>query len=185
MYIKGLGVFLTVKVLENTSAVLSLGKVCDENGYSYEWINGQKPHLIHKTGLGFHATRRTSFPLWFQACQRVRPLDLNQLQRHLQDRSFKHNNLLPARLHLTVRENKTRERGDRIESDISPVHVSTTFDDRSGRPDDCQANEKPKTNLKGNHDRTERPVVFRDPSVTAMKFQYTGTHTPVLLTKRL
>ena len=35
-----------MKVLENTPAVLSLGKLCDENGYSYEWINGQKPHLI-------------------------------------------------------------------------------------------------------------------------------------------
>ena len=33
---------LTMKVLENTPAVLSLGKLCDENGYSYEWINGQK-----------------------------------------------------------------------------------------------------------------------------------------------
>ena len=27
-------------------SVLSLGKLCDENGHSYEWINGQKPHLI-------------------------------------------------------------------------------------------------------------------------------------------
>ena len=35
-----------MKVLENTPAVLSLGKLCDENGYSYEWINGQKAHLI-------------------------------------------------------------------------------------------------------------------------------------------
>ena len=35
-----------MKVLENTPAVLSLGKLCDKNGYSYEWINGQKPHLI-------------------------------------------------------------------------------------------------------------------------------------------
>ena len=33
-------------VLEDTPAVLSLGKLCDEQGYSYEWINGQKPHLI-------------------------------------------------------------------------------------------------------------------------------------------
>ena len=32
------------------------------------------------------------------------------------------------------------EREDRTESDISPVHVSTTVDDRSGRPDDTQAN---------------------------------------------
>ena len=33
--------FSTMKVLENTPAVLLLGKLCDENGYSYEWINGQ------------------------------------------------------------------------------------------------------------------------------------------------
>ena len=39
-----------MKVLENTPAVLSLGNLCDENGYSYEWINGQKPHLI-KDGI--------------------------------------------------------------------------------------------------------------------------------------
>ena len=42
VYVKELGIFLTMKVLENTPAVLSLGKLCDENGYSYEWINGQK-----------------------------------------------------------------------------------------------------------------------------------------------
>ena len=46
VYVKELDIFLTMKVLENTPAVLSFGKFCDENGYSYEWINGQKPHLI-------------------------------------------------------------------------------------------------------------------------------------------
>ena len=46
--VKELDIFLTMKVLENTPAVLSLGKLSDENGYSYEWINGQKPHLIKK-----------------------------------------------------------------------------------------------------------------------------------------
>ena len=50
VYVKELDIFLTKKVLENTPAVLSLGKRCDENGYSYEWINGQKPHLI-KDGI--------------------------------------------------------------------------------------------------------------------------------------
>ena len=50
VYVKELDMFLTMKVLENTPAVLSLGKLCDENGYSYEWINGQKPHLI-KNGI--------------------------------------------------------------------------------------------------------------------------------------
>ena len=41
VYVEELGKFLTLKVLENTPAVLSLGKICGENGYSYEWINGQ------------------------------------------------------------------------------------------------------------------------------------------------
>ena len=50
VYVKELDIFLTMKVLDNTPAVLSLGKLCDENGYSYEWINGKKPHLI-KDGI--------------------------------------------------------------------------------------------------------------------------------------
>ena len=48
MYVTELDIFMPMKVLENTAAVLSLGKLCDEKGYSYEWINGQKPHLIKK-----------------------------------------------------------------------------------------------------------------------------------------
>ena len=46
VYVKELDIFLTMKVLEDKPAVLSLGKLCDEHGYSHEWINGQKPHLI-------------------------------------------------------------------------------------------------------------------------------------------
>ena len=41
-----IGIFVTMKVLEDMPAVLSLGKLCDEHGYPYELINGQKPHLI-------------------------------------------------------------------------------------------------------------------------------------------
>ena len=51
VYVKELDIFLTMKVLENTPAVLLLRKLCDENGYSYEWINGQTPHLIKKRYL--------------------------------------------------------------------------------------------------------------------------------------
>ena len=50
VYVKESDIFLTMKVLDNTPGVLSLGKLCDENGYSYEWINGQKPHLS-KNGI--------------------------------------------------------------------------------------------------------------------------------------
>ena len=75
VYVKELDIFLTMKVLENTPAVLSLGKLCDENGYSYEWINGQKPHLI-KNEIRIPCNTENFAPLWFQACQ-VRPLDLH------------------------------------------------------------------------------------------------------------
>ena len=56
VYVKELDTFLTMKVVEDTPAVLSLGKLCGEHGYSYEWTNGQKPHLI-KTGFGYSATQ--------------------------------------------------------------------------------------------------------------------------------
>ena len=51
VYVKELEKFLTTKVLDNTPAVLSLGNLCDENGYSYEWINGQKPPHLIKDGI--------------------------------------------------------------------------------------------------------------------------------------
>ena len=60
--VKELGKFLTMKVLENTPAVLSLGKLCDENGYSYEWINGQKPHLI-KDGIRIPCNTENFVPI--------------------------------------------------------------------------------------------------------------------------
>ena len=72
-----------------------------------------KNHISLKTGFGYPATRRTSFSLWFQACQ-VRPPDLiSQLQGHFQDRRVIAHHLLPARLlHLQYSEIQTRERGD-------------------------------------------------------------------------
>ena len=46
VYVRELDIFMTMRVLEDTPAVSTLGKLCDEHGYSYEWINGQKTHLI-------------------------------------------------------------------------------------------------------------------------------------------
>ena len=37
---------MTVVFLEETPAVLSLGKLCEDHGYTYHWKRGQKPHLI-------------------------------------------------------------------------------------------------------------------------------------------
>ena len=87
VYVKELDMFLTMKVLDNTPATDIL-----TNGSTV------KNHILFKTGFGYLATLRISFLLWFQACQ-VRPLDLHQLQRHLQDRGVIAQHLLQARLH--------------------------------------------------------------------------------------
>ena len=62
VHVKELDIFLTMKVLEDTPAVLSLGKLCDEHGYSYEWINGQKPHLI-KNGIRIQCDTENFVPI--------------------------------------------------------------------------------------------------------------------------
>ena len=55
MYVKELELFVTVNLFEDTPAVLSLGKFCEEHGYYYEWTsgpistlceNGQKDSLL-------------------------------------------------------------------------------------------------------------------------------------------
>ena len=67
VHVKELEKFLTMKVLEDTPAVLSLGKLCDGHGYSYEWINGQKPHLIKKRDSDAvqHGELRSDRGSWF------------------------------------------------------------------------------------------------------------------------
>ena len=37
--------FVAVQLLEETRAVLSLGKLCKDHGYSHEWVSGQEPRL--------------------------------------------------------------------------------------------------------------------------------------------
>ena len=72
VYVKELDIFLTMKVLDDTPAVLSIGMLCDETGTP---TNGSmvKNHISLKTEFGLFVTRRTSFPLRFHAFQRVLP----------------------------------------------------------------------------------------------------------------
>ena len=44
VYVHDLDLFVTVQILDDTLAVLSLGKLCEEYGYTCEWTSGQKPH---------------------------------------------------------------------------------------------------------------------------------------------
>ena len=53
---------LPASEVQTHEEVLSLGKLCDENEYSYEWINGQKPHLI-KNGIRIQCNTENFVPI--------------------------------------------------------------------------------------------------------------------------
>ena len=135
VYVKELDIFLTMKVLENTPAVLSLGKLCDENGYSYEWINGQKPHLIFN-GIRIPCNTKNFVPIVVPGLSASSSSSSDQSTSKTPSRQESHcsSSSSSSSSSPTVSEIQTQEREDRIESDISPVTVSTKVDDRSGQP---------------------------------------------------
>ena len=45
VFVHDLDLFVTVQILDDTSAVLSLGRLCEEHGCTSEWASGQKPQL--------------------------------------------------------------------------------------------------------------------------------------------
>ena len=135
VYVKELDVFLTMKVLDNTPAVLSLGKLCDENGYSYEWINGQKPHLI-KNGIRIPCNTE-NFVLIVVPGLSSSPSGSSSTSKtpsRQESHSSSFSSASPSS--PTVSEIQIREREDGSNSGISPVQVSTSVDDRSGQPDE-------------------------------------------------
>ena len=77
--------FVTVMLLENTPAVLPLGKLCEEFGYSYHWTRGQKPHVI-KTGKKIHCDTSNYVPSSYLVYPQV-PLP-HQLLQHLHRRKL-------------------------------------------------------------------------------------------------
>ena len=155
VYVKELDFFVTMKVLDNTPTVLSLGNFCDENGYSYEWINGQKPHLF-LNGIRIQCNTENFVPIVVPGLSTSSSSGSYQSTSRAPSRQASHCSTSSSRSSssptATSSDNETREREDRIESDTSPVPVSTNVDDRTGQPVVCpesnheqgrQANQKP------------------------------------------
>ena len=143
VYVKELDIFLTMKVLENTPGELSLGKLCHENGYSYEWINGQKPHLI-KDGVRIICNTENLVPivvpgLSASSSSSSHPstsMTPSRQERHCSTSSSSSSSSPTA---ATSSDRETREREDQSEIDSSPVLVSrSNVDDRTGKPVVCR-----------------------------------------------
>ena len=67
LHVKELDILLTMKVFEDTPAVLSMNTDTLSSGSTV------KNHISLKTVFGYNATRRTSFRSWFLVCHRVLP----------------------------------------------------------------------------------------------------------------
>ena len=147
VYVKELDIFLTMKVLENTPAVLSLGKVCDENGYSYEWIDGQKPHLI-KDGIRIICNTENFVLIVVPGLSSSSSTSSSTSRTPMKQESHSSSSSSSSPSLPTVGDLSVRDREDVTNSDISAVPVSEFVDDGSGKPEEIQANETPKTNKK-------------------------------------
>ena len=145
VYVKELDIFLTMKVLENTPAVLSLGKLCDENGYSYEWINGQKPHLI-KDGIRIICNTENFVPMVVPGLSSSS--SASSLRTPVKQESHSFSSSSSSLSSPTVGEMSVLEREDEPNSDISLVPVSELVGDTSGKPEEIQVNKIPKSNKK-------------------------------------
>ena len=139
--------FLTMKVHENTPAVLSLGKLYNENRHSYEWINGQKTHLI-KNGIRIPCNTENFVPIVVPGLSSSSSRSSSASKTPSRQESHSSSSSSTSSSSPTVSEIQTREREDGINNDTSPVQVSTSVDDRSGQPDKTQANNHPNTNKK-------------------------------------
>ena len=157
VYVKELDIFLPIKVFENTPAVLSLGRLCDDNGYSHEWINGQKSHLIENR-IWIPCNTENFVPIVVPGLSSSSSGSSSTSMTPSRQESHSSSSSSTSSSSPTVSEIQTREREDRTESDICPVTVSTTVDERSGL-DDTQANKTPKPK-KGTPDRTGQSVGF-------------------------
>ena len=163
MYVKELDIFLTMKVLENTPAVLSLGKLCDENGYSYEWINGQKPHLI-KNGIRIICNTENFVPIVFLGLTSSSSTSSSSLRTPIkQENHSSSSSSSSSPSSPTVGDMSVREREDASNRDISPVPVSDLVDDRTGRTCGNPSQQKPKTNKK--ETTIERGNLCDDPEI--------------------
>ena len=173
VYVKELDENLTMKILEDTPAVLSLGKLCDEHGYSYEWINGQKKHLI-KNGIRIQCNTENFVPIVvpglstsssssFPSSTSMTP------SRQEMDHPTSSSSSSTSPTMTLSSDSETKAREDLCVIGSYPVSVSSEHVERKERRDPLtKPTKNPKPNKKRRpRYRTGRPVVFRHTEMAA------------------
>ena len=176
MYVKELDIFLTMKVSEDTPAVLSLGKLCDENGYSYEGINCQKPHLI-KNGIRIQCNTENFVPIVVPGLSTSSSSSLPSStsvtpSRQEIDHSTSSSSSSTSPTMTVSSDSENRAKADMCGTDSDPASVSSSHVERKERGDPLCS------------DIQEWLQEFREIQ-WMIEFLNAETHTPVLLMNHL
>ena len=167
VYVKELDIFLTMKVLEDTPAVLSLGKLCDENGYSYEWINGQKPHLI-KNGIRIQCNTENFVPIVVPglsaSSSSSSPSSTSMTpSRQEIDHPTSSSSSSTSPTTTVSSDSETRAREDLSGIDSHPAPVSSSHVERTERGDPLtKPTKNPKPNKNENHETERGDPLYSD-----------------------
>ena len=165
VYVKELDVFLTMKVFENTPEFLSLGKLCGENGYSYEWINGRRPHLI-KNGTRIQCNTENFVPIVVPRLSSstshhcLSSTSMTPLRQEI-DHPTSSSSSSTSPTTTVSSDSETRAREDLSGKDSYPVSVSSEHVKKTERGDPfTKPTKNPKQIKTKPRDRTVRPVFF-------------------------
>ena len=199
VYVKELDKFLTLKVLENTPEVLSLGNLFDEHGYSYEWINGQKPHLI-KNVIRIQCNTENFVPIAVPGLSSSSSSNLPSstsmtLSRQEIDHPTSSSSSSTSPTTTVSSDSETRAREDLCGIDSYPVSVSSNMlngkncETRFPSQPKLQNQIKTKTTRKNGETRFvpkyQNGCKNSEKMLWKKEFLSAETHTPVLLVNRL
>ena len=144
VYVKELDIFFTMKVLEDTPAVLSVEKLFDEHGYSYEWINCQK----NKSHFRIQCNTENFVPIVYPGLSTSSSSSLPSSTSMTPSRqeidhptSSSSSSTSPTMTSSTVSSDSVagQERGDLCGIDSYPAAVSSKHVERQERRDPCSS----------------------------------------------
>ena len=110
-------------------------------------VNGQKPHLI-KDGIWIICNAENFVPIVVPGLSSSSSASSSTLRTPMKQESHSSSSSSSSPFSPSVDEISVREREDAPDNDISPVPVSELVDDRSGKPEEIQANKNQKPNKK-------------------------------------
>ena len=167
VYVKELDIFLTMKILENTPAVVVARKVLRWKLIFLGMDQWSKTTSHQKHGIGIPCSTENFVPIVVPGLSSSSSGSSSTSKTPSRQESHSSSSSSTSSSSPTVSEIQTRAREDedRTESDISPVTVSTTVDERSGRPYIDQANKKTQKPIKKEPEREQGDPLFTSSEV--------------------